>query len=279
MIVCQCVCVCACRGRLAVQLSGWLQRRPSQTPCSCQAQLAGEPKCALYLRGLTHTLVCSCLYTHAEFYLDTLFFFSFSSSSFLKSKKSAALCPSRWHVSSRFHVCVQRVMKQLGALLISLTPWPLHPVTNPPLAGALPKTKQHTHAQWPVNSVSLCSLPYTCRLLEELEDCGWVLCLLIGWWQTNQASQKYTRKKKRMRDRGRGRSPGGWVAHTPIEVFSSSFSCFSLFLIFFFGGGCISFSSLVALLIFPPVSMCVYVYVLLLHTTVNEISLLARITL
>lgn len=36
---CAPVRVCA-EGARIVQLSGWLQRQPSQTPCSCQPQLA-----------------------------------------------------------------------------------------------------------------------------------------------------------------------------------------------------------------------------------------------
>lgn len=67
----------------------------------------------------------------------------------------------------------------------------------------LTRTRIHTHThihtgQLTVFLFVLCHIP--AGLLEELEACGWVLCLLIGWWQTNQASQKYTRQgNKRQR--------------------------------------------------------------------------------
>ena len=108
--------------------------------------------------------------------------------------------------------------------------WCVHACTSVCWCVVHPRARAHTHKHrgW-FNSVALCWLPYLRGCWRNWKDCGWVLCLLIGWWQTNPSITEIHKKKKKKGKRDRGRSPGGWVAQTPVEV-SSPFSSLHLIL-------------------------------------------------
>ena len=131
-------CVCVCRGCLAVQLSGWLQRQPSQTPCSCQAQLAGEWKCAC-IRAGWHTCsraqVCTC---KQEFQINC----------FWNLRNQQHFGSSLWRTSSQF-TCVSNNSPRFfyPATLYHDTnpPPPLSPFSQKAGTHTCAHTRTHTH--------------------------------------------------------------------------------------------------------------------------------------
>lgn len=183
--------MCAEGARL--QLSGWLQRQPGQTPRSCQPQLV-EVREREKREGGTGR--------RADRHVLGLVRTELELKSFCLSENQRQTWSNqqqRWklgHVGG--HLCVK------CDFFNPLT----RPCSDPPPPfphSALSSFQKHgrarTHTrahvyrgQLTVFFFVLCHIP--AGLLEELEACGWVLYLLMGWWKTNQASQKFTKKKE-----------------------------------------------------------------------------------
>lgn len=200
-----CVRACVCAEGARLQLSGWLQRQPGQTPCSCQPQLV-EVREREKREGGTGR--------RADRHVLGLVRTELELKSFCLSENQRQTWSNqqqRWklgHVGG--FTCVK------CDFFNPLT----RPCSDPPPAlSSFQKHGARTHTracvQRPVNSVFLCSLPYTCRAPGRTGGL-WVGVVFAYGVVENKPGITEIHKKEGMRDRSR--SPGGWVAETSVAV-------------------------------------------------------------
>lgn len=170
---------------------------PVKPPMQLSAPVRQRVRVCRYVYRLTHTPACAGFHVHTLLLAGCFFFFFVLNWSDRRQMLQDELLLRLWGTSK----CVKHVANNSPASWFLIAPYYsatfLHnyPGTNPPNAFLLNKketmTKIYKTSSLQCFFFVLCHIP--ARLQQGLGDRGWVLCLLIGWRQTNWASQEYTR--------------------------------------------------------------------------------------